>query len=129
MSVPVFYTHPQSRGRIVHWMIEELGEPCQTVWLEYGGTMKAPECLALNPMGKVPALRDGDTVVTESAAICADRADRFPQRGLAPPPTCCRARRWSMMHDVRHHRGAPELRGLCHAAAAARGGQARQRFE
>jgi glutathione S-transferase len=85
MSDLVFYTHPQSRGRIVHWMMEELGEPYQTVWLEYGGTMKAPEYLALNPMGKVPTLRDGDTVVTESAAICAYLADRFPQRGLAPP--------------------------------------------
>jgi len=97
MSEPVFYTHPQSRGRIVRWMMEELGEPCQTVWLDYGGTMKAPEYPALNPMGKASALRDGDTVVTESAAICADRSDHFPQRGLAPPPTCCRARRWGMM--------------------------------
>jgi glutathione S-transferase len=82
----VFYTHPQSRGRIVHWMLEELGEPYQTVWLEYGSTMKAPEYLAVNPMGKVPALRDGDAVITESAAICAYLADRFPQRRLAPPP-------------------------------------------
>jgi glutathione S-transferase len=86
MSELVFYTNPQSRGRIVHWMLEELGEPYQTVWLEYGSTMKAPEYLALNPMGKVPALRDGDTVVTETAAICAYLADRFPQRRLAPPP-------------------------------------------
>jgi glutathione S-transferase len=86
MGELVFYTHPQSRGRIVHWMMEELGEPYQTVWLEYGGSIKAPEYLAVNPMGKVPALRDGDAVVTESAAICAYLADRFPQRGLAPPP-------------------------------------------
>jgi glutathione S-transferase len=86
MSELVFFTHPQSRGRIVHWMLEELGEPYQTVWLEYGGTMKAPEYLAVNPMGKVPALRDGDSVVTEAAAICTYLADRFPQRGLAPPP-------------------------------------------
>jgi glutathione S-transferase len=86
MSELVFYTHPQSRGRVVHWMMEELGEPYQTVWLEYGGSMKAPEYLAVNPMGKVPALRDADTVVTESAAICAYLADRFPQRGLVPPP-------------------------------------------
>jgi glutathione S-transferase len=86
MSELVFYTHPQSRGRIVHWMMEELGEPYQTVWLEYGSSMKAPDNLALNPMGKVPALRDSDTVVTESAAICAYLADRFLQRGLAPPP-------------------------------------------
>ena len=86
MSELVFYTHPQSRGRIAHWMLEELGEPYRTVWLEYGSTMKAPEYLAVNPMGKVPALRDGDIVVTESAAICAYLADRFPQRRLAPPP-------------------------------------------
>jgi len=86
MSHLVFYTHPQSRGRIAHWMLEELGEPYDTVWLDYGSTMKAPDYLAINPMGKVPALRDGDTVVTESAAICAYLADRFPQRALAPPP-------------------------------------------
>ena len=85
MSNLVFYTHPQSRGRIAHWMLEEVGEPYRTVWLDYGSTMKAPEYLAVNPMGKVPALRDGDVVVTESAAICAYLADRFPQRGLAPP--------------------------------------------
>ena len=86
MSELVFYTHPQSRGRIAHWMMEEVGEPYRTVWLDYGSTMKAPEYLAVNPMGKVPALRDGDTVVTESAAICAYLADRFPQCKLAPPP-------------------------------------------
>ena len=86
MSELVFYTHPQSRGRIVHWMLEELGEPYRTAWLEYGSTMKAPDYLAVNPMGKVPALRDGDTVVTEAAAICAYLADRFPQCRLAPPP-------------------------------------------
>jgi glutathione S-transferase len=86
MSELVYYTHPQSRGRIAHWMLEEVGEPYMTVWLDYGSTMKAPEYLAVNPMGKVPALRDGNTVVTESAAICAYLADRFAQRKLAPPP-------------------------------------------
>jgi len=85
MSDLVFYTNPQSRGRIAHWMLEEVGEPYDTVWLDYGSTMKAPDYLAVNPMGKVPALRDGDTVVTESAAICAYLADRFPQSRLAPP--------------------------------------------
>jgi len=82
----VLYTHPQSRGRIAHWMMEELGEPYRTEWLEYGSTMKAADYLAINPMGKVPALRHGDVVVTESAAICAYLADRFPDKGLAPPP-------------------------------------------
>ena len=81
----IFYTHPQSRGRVVRWMIEEVGEPYRTELLDYDTTMKAPEYLAINPMGKVPALRHGDVVVTESAAICAYLADAFPSAGLAPP--------------------------------------------
>lgn len=81
-----FYTHPMSRGRIVRWMLEEVGQPYETVLLDYGTTMKGPEYLAINPMGKVPALRHGDAVVTEAAAICAYLADAFPQAGLAPPP-------------------------------------------
>src|SRR5215471_17414429 len=80
----VFYTHPMSRGRIVRWMLEELGQPYRTELLEYDTTMKAPEYLAINPMGKVPAIKHGDTVVTESAAICAYLADAFPEAGLAP---------------------------------------------
>lgn len=82
-----FYTHPQSRGRIVRWMLEETGAPYETILLEYGTTMKAPEYRAINPMGKVPAIRHGQTVVTEAAAICAYLADAFPQAGLAPAPT------------------------------------------
>jgi glutathione S-transferase len=82
----VFYTHPLSRGRIVRWMLEEVGQPYRTELLEYGTTMKAPAYLRLNPMGKVPALRHGDTVVTEGAAICCYLADAFPDAGLAPPP-------------------------------------------
>jgi glutathione S-transferase len=81
----VFYTHPMSRGRIVRWMLEELGQPYRTQLLEFGTTMKAPEYLALNPLGKVPTLCHGDTVVTEGAAICAYLADAFPDAGLAPP--------------------------------------------
>lgn len=86
MSVLTYYTNPQSRGRIAHWMLEELGAPYDTVWLDFGPPMKAPDYLALNPMGKVPALRDGEVVVTEAAAICAYLAERDPARGLAPPP-------------------------------------------
>lgn len=82
----IFYTHPMSRGRIVRWMLEEVGAPYRTEVLDYGTTMKAPAYLAINPMGKVPALRHGDHVVTEGAAICAYLADAFPQAGLAPPP-------------------------------------------
>ena len=81
----VFYTHPMSRGRIVRWMLEEVGQPYRTEILDYGTTMKGPAYLAINPMGKVPALRHGETVVTETAAICAYLADAFPEAGLAPP--------------------------------------------
>src|SRR5215469_2738517 len=82
----VLYTNPQSRGRIARWMLEEVGAPYRTEVLEYGGSMKAPAYLAINPMGKVPAIRHGDTVVTEGAAICAYLADAFPDAKLAPPP-------------------------------------------
>lgn len=81
----VFYTHPQSRGRIVRWMLEELEVPYRTELLAYGASMKAPEYLAVNPLGKVPALRHGDLVVTEVAAICAYLADAFASKGFAPP--------------------------------------------
>jgi glutathione S-transferase len=82
----VFYTHPMSRGRIVRWMLEEIGCPYRTELLDYGTTMKAPAYLAINPMGKVPAIRHGDVVVTEGGAICAYLADAFPAAGLAPAP-------------------------------------------
>ena len=84
VSELVFYTNPMSRGRIVRWMLEEVGQPYRTEVLDYATTMKAPAYLAVNPMGKVPAIRHGDVVVTESAAICAYLADAFPQAGLAP---------------------------------------------
>ncbi|MEQ1618126.1 MAG: glutathione S-transferase family protein [Terricaulis sp.] len=80
----VFYTNPMSRGRIVRWMLEEVGQPYRTEVLEYGASMKAPEYLAINPMGKVPAIKHGDAVITETGAICAYLADAFPQTGLAP---------------------------------------------
>ena len=83
----VFYFNPMSRARIARWMLEETGAPYRAELLEYGTTMKAPEFLAINPMGKVPAIRHGKTVVTESAAICAYLADAFPAAGLAPPLT------------------------------------------
>ena len=81
----IFYTNPMSRGRIVRWMLEEVGEPYQTQIMDYATTLKGADYLAINPMGKVPALRHGDMVVTEAAAICAYLADAFPQKGLAPP--------------------------------------------
>lgn len=82
-----FYTNPMSRGRITRWMLEETGAPYETVFLDYGTTMKGADYLAINPMGKVPAIRHDKTVVTECAAICAYLADAFPEAGLAPPTT------------------------------------------
>jgi glutathione S-transferase len=79
-----FYTNPMSRGRIARWMLEEVGEPYETVVLDYGTTMKAAEYLAVNPMGKVPAIVHNGRTVTECAAICAYLADAFPGAGLAP---------------------------------------------
>lgn len=82
----IFYTNPMSRGRIVRWMLEEVGERYETVLLDYNTGMKAPDYLSINPMGKVPTIKHGDTVVTEAAAICTYLADMFPDRGLAPSP-------------------------------------------
>jgi glutathione S-transferase len=81
----VLYTNPRSRGRIARWMLEEVGEPYRTEVLDYNTSMKAPSYLAINPMGKVPAVQHGDVVITEAAAICAYLADAFPQAKLAPP--------------------------------------------
>ncbi|HEX2826926.1 MAG TPA: glutathione S-transferase family protein [Burkholderiales bacterium] len=86
MADITFFTNPQSRGRIVRWMLEELGEQYDTVLLEFGASMKSPTYLAVNPMGKVPAIRHRGAVVTEAAAICVYLADSFPGRKLAPPP-------------------------------------------
>ena len=79
-----FYTNPMSRGRIARWMLEEVGQPYRTEVLDYAGAMKAPAYLAINPMGKVPAIVHKGRVVTECAAICAYLADAFPEAGLAP---------------------------------------------
>ncbi len=81
----VLYTNPMSRGRIARWMLEEVGQPYRTEILGYDGAMKSAAYLAINPMGKVPALVHRGAVVTEAAAICAYLADAFPDAGLAPP--------------------------------------------
>lgn len=80
----VLYTNPMSRGRVARWMLEETGVEYGVEVLDYPD-MKSPEYLKINPMGKVPAIRHGDIVVTEAAAICAYLADAFPDAGLAPP--------------------------------------------
>jgi glutathione S-transferase len=83
MADVIFYTNPQSRGRIVRWMLEELSQPYETEIIGYD-QMKSDRYLAVNPMGKVPAIKHGNHVVTEVAAICAYLADVFPEGGLAP---------------------------------------------
>ena len=84
MAGLIFYTNPMSRGRIARWMLEEAEPEYDTVILGYADSMKAPEYLAINPMGKGPAIVHEGRVVTEGAAICAYLADAFPAAGLAP---------------------------------------------
>ncbi len=79
-----FYTNPMSRGQIARWMLHEVDAPYEQHILDYAGSMKAPDYLAINPMGKVPAIVHAGHVVTEVAAICAYLADAFPAAGLAP---------------------------------------------
>ena len=80
----VFYTNPQSRGRVVRWMLEEIGCDYDARIVDYASTMKAEPYLSINPMGKVPAIVHRGHVVTECAAICAYLAEAFPEAGLAP---------------------------------------------
>jgi glutathione S-transferase len=82
----IFYTNPMSRGQIVRWMLEEVGAPYEPRILDYGTTMKDAAYLAVNPMGKVPAIVHDGKAVTECAAICAYLADAFPEARLAPAP-------------------------------------------
>jgi len=84
MSTLTFYTNPMSRGQIVRWMLEEAAVDYEQVIVEYGAEMKSDDYLAVNPMGKVPAIKHADKVITECAAICAYIADAFPQTQLAP---------------------------------------------
>jgi glutathione S-transferase len=81
----VFYHNPQSRGRIVHWMLEEANAPYEIKVVEFAkNEHKSAAFLAINPMGKIPAIVHRGTVITEAAAICAYLADAFPQASLAP---------------------------------------------
>lgn len=68
----------------MHWLLEEMGIPYQAVWLDFGPPMKQAEYLAINPMGKVPALKHGDAVITETAAILTYLADTFPDKAMMP---------------------------------------------
>lgn len=78
------YTRPESRGRIVRWMLEEVGVPYEVTVLAPGTSSQDSQYLRINPTGKVPSLVHGDTVVTETAAICMYLADVFPKATLAP---------------------------------------------
>ena len=79
-----FFSNPRSRARMVHWMLQECGADYELVNQEFGPEMKTPEFLAINPMGKVPALQHGDAVITETGAILAYLAELFPDKQLAP---------------------------------------------
>ncbi|MCY3810672.1 MAG: glutathione S-transferase family protein [Gammaproteobacteria bacterium] len=79
------YTNPMSRGRIARWMLEETGASYDVEVLTFDDSIRSAAYRAVNPMAKVPAIRHGDVVVTEAAAICAYLADAFPDAGLAPP--------------------------------------------
>jgi len=84
-QLTLFHASP-SRSSIVHWMLEELGEPYKLEVLNLrAGDQRKPAYLAINPMGKVPTLKDGDVVVSEVAAICCYLADAYPKAKLAPP--------------------------------------------
>jgi glutathione S-transferase len=86
MAKLTLYHAAPSRSSTVHWMLEELGEPYELHLVSFNkGENLKPEYLAVNPMGKVPALRHGDTIITEAAAICAYLADEFPRAGLNIP--------------------------------------------
>jgi glutathione S-transferase len=84
MGAILLYTNPMSRGQIARWALHEAGADYEQVLLEYGGSMKGDAYLAINPMGKVPAIVHDGRVVTECAGICAYLADAFPEAGLAP---------------------------------------------
>jgi glutathione S-transferase len=82
----VLYASPISRGRVVHWMLEEAGAPYRYEFVNLETRAhKEPAYLAVNPMGKVPAIVHRGVVVTECGAICAYLADAFPAARLAPP--------------------------------------------
>lgn len=80
------YFNPMSRALTTHWMLLELGVEHEQILVDYAaGETKTSEFRAINPMSKIPALVDGDVVVTEVSAICAYLADKYPEKGLAPP--------------------------------------------
>lgn len=85
MQKLTLYTNPHSRGGMVRWMLEECGADYDTVAVAFGAEIKAPAYRAINPLGKVPALAHGDTVLTETLAIITWLAEHYPDKALIPP--------------------------------------------
>ena len=85
MPTLTLYTNPHSRGGMVRWMLEECGADYDTVAVAFGAEIKAPAYRAINPLGKVPALTHGDTVLTETLAIITWLAEHYPDKALIPP--------------------------------------------
>jgi glutathione S-transferase len=86
MSNLTLYHAAPSRSSVALWMLEEVGEPFDIHLLSFKkGETRTADYLKVNPMGKVPALKHGDVVVTEAAAICTYLADAFPQAKLNVP--------------------------------------------
>ncbi|QDC44925.1 glutathione S-transferase family protein [Methylophilus medardicus] len=85
MAEIILYSNKLSRGRAVHWLLEELQVPYRIEHLAFGEAMKVSQFRAINPMGKVPALTHGDAVVTETPAILTYLAEHFAEKGLIPP--------------------------------------------
>ena len=80
------YWAPRTRSFTTLWLMEEVGKPYERVLVNVaGGEQRSADYLAINPMGKVPALQDGEAVMAAAAAICAYVAERNPEAGLAPP--------------------------------------------
>ncbi|MEO1041523.1 MAG: glutathione S-transferase family protein [Pseudomonadota bacterium] len=82
-----FYTNPMSRGQIIRWALEEVGQPYEEHIISYGAEMKSEPYISINPMGKVPAIRHDGQVLTECPAIISYLAETFPDAGLLPEPT------------------------------------------
>lgn len=86
MTDLLLYHAAPSRSATVRWMLEEVGEPYDIHLLKLSeGEQQKPDYLAVNPQGKVPALRHKGVVITEVSAICAYLADEFPKAGLSVP--------------------------------------------
>lgn len=86
MTGLTLYTHPISTGRIIRWLLEEIGVRYAVEVIDIDNDRRPSEFLAMNPIGKIPVLRHNNTIISETGAICAYLADAFPLAGLAPEP-------------------------------------------